>query len=163
MKYRVNSRRRKFQFINSGTNLLKNLIWTIAIWSPLMIPFEFYGWFLVRLYTNKNHINDLKIALRTVLIGLLFHSVSYHMNIVLQNVKNLILFSKNCVNFLRWWTSGGVWKEHWWFLTIDCCIWNILNFDPNYNGNYPHCIWVTLMLCLYIGCMPHYTWVMLIS
>ena len=54
------------------------------------------------LQTKKNHITNLKSVLRAVLIGLLFHVVSFHVNIVTQNVKNLISFLKNHVNFPNW-------------------------------------------------------------
>ena len=65
---------------------------------------------------KKNHIIDLKGALRTVLNDLLLHVISYHVNILLQNVKDLITVVQNHVNFLNWCTMGGVWKEHWgWF------------------------------------------------
>ena len=37
-----------------------------------------------------------------VLIGLLFHLVSFDVKIVLQNVKNLMSVSKNHVNYLKW-------------------------------------------------------------
>ena len=117
-------RRRKFQFISSGPNLMKNLIWPIELWSKILIPFEFQGAFLVRTLTKKNHITNMKSALRTVLIGMLFHVVSFHVKSVLQNVKNLISVSKNHANSLNWWTVGGVWKEYWRFLTIDSCIWS---------------------------------------
>ena len=102
MKYWVNARRRKFQFISNEPNLLKNLIWPIEIWSQLLIPFEFQGGLLVRMHTKKNHITDLKSTLRTMLIVLLFHAVSFHVNIVLQNVKTLIVVSKNHVYCLNW-------------------------------------------------------------
>ena len=59
-------RRRKFQFISNIPNLLKNFIWTIEIWSQLLMPFEFQGGLLVRLQMKKNHVTDLKSALRTV-------------------------------------------------------------------------------------------------
>ena len=51
--------------------------------------------------TKKNHVIELKSALKTKLIGLLFDSVSCHVNIVLQNVNNLILVLEKCVNFLN--------------------------------------------------------------
>ena len=50
---------------------------------------------------NKKHITDLKSALRIVLVDLLFSAVSCHVNIVLQNLKNLISVSENHVNFLN--------------------------------------------------------------
>ena len=81
---------------------MKNLIWPIELWIQVMIPSKFQGEFLVRMYTNKNHITELKSALKTVLIILLFHSVSFHVNIVLQNVKNMISVSENRVKFLNW-------------------------------------------------------------
>ena len=49
MKYLVNMRRRKAQFISNKPNILKNLIWPIELWSQVMIPFVFHGVFLVRL------------------------------------------------------------------------------------------------------------------
>ena len=58
-----------------------------------MNPFEFHGGFLVSMSTEKNDITDLKSALKTFFIGLLFCSVSFHVKIVLQNVKNLIMIS----------------------------------------------------------------------
>ena len=67
-----------------------------------MVPFEFQGGLLVRLQTKKNHVTDLKSALRTVLIGLVFHAGSGHVKIVLQKVKNLMSVSKNHVNYLNW-------------------------------------------------------------
>ena len=76
-------RRRKFQFISNRPNLLKIYIWTRDIWREHLIPFEFQGGLLVRLQTKKNHVTDLKSALRTVLIVLLFHAVSWHVKIVL--------------------------------------------------------------------------------
>ena len=66
-----------------------------------MNPFEFQEGLLVRLQKKKNHITDLKNVFRVVLIGLLFHSVSFHVKIVLQNVKNLTAVSKNHVNYLN--------------------------------------------------------------
>ena len=103
MKYWMNAgRRRKFQFISNRPNLLKNPKCPIELWSELMTPFEFQGGLLVRLQMKKNHITDLKGVLRTVLIGLLLHAISFHVNILLQNVENLIPVSKNHVNFLNW-------------------------------------------------------------
>ena len=104
MKYWMNvRRRRKFQFIiSNGPNLLKNLIWPIEIWSQLLTPFELQGGFLVRLQMKKNHITDLKGVLRMVLIGLLLHAISFHVKILLQNVKNLIMVVQNHVKFLNW-------------------------------------------------------------
>ena len=102
MKYWVNARRRKFQFISNGPNLLKNLIWPIELWSEFLMPFDFQGGFLGRLHAKKNHITDLKSALRTMLISLLFHAGSCHVKIVLQEVKNLMLVLKNHVNCLNW-------------------------------------------------------------
>ena len=66
------------------------------------MPFEFQGGLLVRLQMKKNHIIDLKGALRMVLIGLLLHAISSHVNILLQNVKNLITVAQNHVNYLNW-------------------------------------------------------------
>ena len=63
---------------------------------------EFQGGLLVRMETKRKNITELKSALRMVLIRLLFHAVSCHVKIVLQNVKNLISGSENCVNFLNW-------------------------------------------------------------
>ena len=103
MKDWVNARRRgKFQFISNRPNLLKNFIWPIELWSQLLMPFEFQGGLLVRLQTKKNHITDLKGALRTVLINLLLHAISCHVKILLQNVENLITISENHVNYLNW-------------------------------------------------------------
>ena len=125
MKYWMNVRwRRKFQFISNRPNLLKNLIWAIKLWIQILIPFEFQGGLLIRLQMKKDQIIDLKSALRMVLIVFLFHLVSFHLKIVLQNVNNLILVSKNRVKFLKWWTVGVVWKDHYWFLTIKCFIWS---------------------------------------
>ena len=102
MKYWVNMRRRrKFQFIRNRPNLLKNLIWPIELWSQLLMLFEFQGGLLVRLLTKKNHIIDLKGALRIVLIDLLFHVISCHVKIVLHNVRNMIVVSKNDVNCMK--------------------------------------------------------------
>ena len=94
-------RRRKFQFISNVPNILKNLLWPREIWSHLLIPFEFQGGLLVRLQTKKNHVTELKSALRMVLIGLVFHAGSGHVKIVLQKVKNLMSVSKNHVNGLK--------------------------------------------------------------
>ena len=47
-----------------------------------MIPFVFQGGLLVTLQTKKNHITNLKSALRMVLISLLFHAGSCHVKIV---------------------------------------------------------------------------------
>ena len=66
------------------------------------MPFEFQGGLLVRLQTKKNHITDLKGALRTVLISLLLHVISCHVKILLQNVENLIMVLKNHVDYLNW-------------------------------------------------------------
>ena len=66
-----------------------------------MKPFEFKEGLLVMLQKKKNHIINLKSAHGMVLIDLLFHSVSCHVKIVLQNVNNLISVSKNRVNFLN--------------------------------------------------------------
>ena len=89
MKYWVIVRRRKFQFISNEPKLLTKLICAIELWSQLMTPFEFQERLLVRLQQKKNHITNLKSALRTVAISLVFHSVSFHVKIVLQNIKNL--------------------------------------------------------------------------
>ena len=66
------------------------------------MPFEFHGGLLVRLQTKNNHITDLKGALKTVLISLLLHAISFHVKILFQNVENLITVSKNHVSFLNW-------------------------------------------------------------
>ena len=95
-------RRRKFQFISNRPNILKKFIWPLETWSQLLMPFEFQGGLIVRLQTKKNHITDLKGALRMVLIGLLLHVIYCHVNILLQNVENLIMVSKNHVNCLNW-------------------------------------------------------------
>ena len=95
-------RRRKFQFISNRPNLLKKFIWPIELWSHILMPFEFQGGFLVRLQTKKKHIIDLKGALRMVLIGLLLHAISFHVKILLQNVKNLITVAQNHVNCINW-------------------------------------------------------------
>ena len=50
---------------------------------------------------KKNHITNLKSVLKMVLIDLLFHAGNFHVNIVLQKVNNLMLISKNYVNFLN--------------------------------------------------------------
>ena len=68
----------------------------------LMTPWKFQEGLLVRLQTKKNHVTDLKSALKTMLIGLVFHAGSGHVKIVLQNVKNLMLVTKNHVNYLNW-------------------------------------------------------------
>ena len=67
-----------------------------------MMLFEFQEGLLVRMETNKKHITDLKSMLKMVLIELLFHSLSCHVNIVMQNVKNLIFVSENHVNCINW-------------------------------------------------------------
>ena len=90
------------QFITNRPNLLKNCIWTRDICSEHLIPIEFQGGLLVILQTKKKHVIDLKSALRTMLIGLVFHVGSGHVNIVLQTVKNLMSISKNHVNGLNW-------------------------------------------------------------
>ena len=66
------------------------------------MPFEFHGGLLVKLETKKNHITDLKSALKMVFIGMLFHAVSFHVNIVFQNVKNVVSVFENHVNYLNW-------------------------------------------------------------
>ena len=65
------------------------------------MPFEFQGGFIVGIQTKKNHITDLKGALRPVLIGLLLHAISFDVNILLQNVNNLITVAQNHVNYLN--------------------------------------------------------------
>ena len=80
---------------------MKNLTCPIELWSQLMTPFEFQGGLLVRLQTKKNHITNLKGALRMVLIGLLLHVIPFHVKIVLQNMKNLILVSENGLNYVN--------------------------------------------------------------
>ena len=98
----MNARRRKFKFISNIPNLLKNYIWERDLWSEHLIPFVFQGGFLVRLETKKNHITNLKSALKMVLIGLLFHPGSCHVKIVLQEVKNMMSVVKDHVNSLNW-------------------------------------------------------------
>ena len=66
------------------------------------MPFEFQGGLLVWLQMKKNHITDLKGALRTVLIVLLLHAIYGHVKILLENVKNLITGAHNHVNDLNW-------------------------------------------------------------
>ena len=117
-------RRRKCQFISNIPNLLKNCIWARYLWSEHLIPSVFQGGFLVRLQTKKNHITNLKSALRTLLINLLFHVGFCQVKIVLQEVKNLMSVSKNHVNCLNWWTAEGGWEEYWRCMTIDCFIWS---------------------------------------
>ena len=81
---------------------MKNLIWPVELWSHILIPFEFQGGLLVRMQMKKNHITDLKGALKMVLIGLLLHAIYGHVKILFQNVKNLIMVAQNHVNFLKW-------------------------------------------------------------
>ena len=66
-----------------------------------MTPCEFQEGLLVRLQTKKDHITNLKGLLITVLISLLLHAISCYVKILLQNVENLILVSRNHVNFLN--------------------------------------------------------------
>ena len=67
-----------------------------------MMPFEVQEGLLVRLQKKKNHITNLKSVLKTVVISLVFHSVSCHVKIVMQNVKNMISVLENHVNFPKW-------------------------------------------------------------
>ena len=67
-----------------------------------MIPFEFQGGLLVKLQMKKNHVIDLKSALRMVPIVLVFLMGSGHVKIVLQKVKNLMSVLKNHFNGLNW-------------------------------------------------------------
>ena len=80
---------------------MKNLLWPTELWNELLMPFEFQGGFPVTLHTKKNHITNLKSALKMVLISLVFHAGSFHVKIVLQEVNNMILVLKNHVNFLN--------------------------------------------------------------
>ena len=117
-------RRRKFRFIRNEPNLMNNIIYPIELWIQILTPFKLQGGLLVRLETKKNHITVFKSALRTEMISLLLHAISCHVNIFLQNAKNLIAVSKDRVNCMNWRTARGVRKKNWWCLTINCFIWS---------------------------------------
>ena len=55
----------------------------LEIWSQPITPFEFHEGFLIRMKKNKNHMTNLKSALRTVEISLVFHLIFCHVKIVL--------------------------------------------------------------------------------
>ena len=106
---------------------------------------------LVRLEMKKNHITGFKSALRTVLISWLLHAISCHVKVFAQNVKNLIVVSKDRVNCLNWRTVGGVRKKNWQCLNINCFIWShfrgitVRGIVPPFSKREPLC---PLMLLL---------------